>query len=270
MSGLHSALGDRVGNQEEIKLSVDDFALLDKSLINVGSLRRVQYSVAFLLEESLSDPLVDDNQGDLGSLVLVLAVVSVLLVDDHFDLRQFVVENLLSHGISHTISVDEDVLRQGSFVVFAVGLEAVEKVFAKDVLGDDFFTLLLLGACLGIVLAHVLVVGSNEPNDTLTALVAHIDTNQHGRFRDFLRELHSPEISSKFGVDLSEEVHVDSEVVLVDGSVLNKLRNHRAIAVDLVLQSSVEVLLLITIRNDDQEEVEFVDSGLALLELLSY
>ena len=53
-------------NQEEIKGSVDDLRLLNETVIYVGSLWRVgDGSVHALLEESLSDSLVDNNQGML-------------------------------------------------------------------------------------------------------------------------------------------------------------------------------------------------------------
>ena len=70
---------------------------------------------------------------------------------------------------------------------------------------------------MSVVLAHVLVIGGNKANDTLLALVANIDTHKHGLVGNFLAEVHSPEITTEFGVDLSHDVEIDTIVVTVDG-----------------------------------------------------
>jgi hypothetical protein len=62
-----------------------------------------------------------------------------------------------------------------------------------------------------------LIVCSYETNDALLALVANIDTHKHGLVGNFLAEVHSPEITTEFGVDLSHDVEIDTIVVTVDG-----------------------------------------------------
>ena len=62
-----------MGDKEEIELSILDFTLLDEASIDVSTLRRVLDKLITLgslslLEESLSNALVDDNQGDLWRL----------------------------------------------------------------------------------------------------------------------------------------------------------------------------------------------------------
>ena len=53
-------------HQEEVELALDDLRLLNEARVNIGSLRRVIDEVLALrsirlLEEALSDALVDDN-----------------------------------------------------------------------------------------------------------------------------------------------------------------------------------------------------------------
>lgn len=72
---FHGALRHGVRNEEEIELSVLDFGLLDEASINVGALGRVLNELVTLLsltllEESLTDALVNDDQRDLRRLDL--------------------------------------------------------------------------------------------------------------------------------------------------------------------------------------------------------
>ena len=70
-------------DKEEVKLAIDDFRLLDEAIIDVGTLGRVVDVVLAvvllsLLEESLTDTLVHDDQRDLRGLLLVLLFNVVL------------------------------------------------------------------------------------------------------------------------------------------------------------------------------------------------
>jgi hypothetical protein len=60
-----------VRNQEEVELSINYFRLLNKTLINIGSGRRVENVSLGLFEESLSYSLVDNDQSDLGSSLVI-------------------------------------------------------------------------------------------------------------------------------------------------------------------------------------------------------
>ena len=67
----HRALGHGVRDKEEIKLAVLHLRLFDKAIVDVSSLRRVLDELITLLrlallEESLTDALVNDDQSDLG------------------------------------------------------------------------------------------------------------------------------------------------------------------------------------------------------------
>ena len=169
-------------------------------------------------------------------------------------LCQLLVNDLLSHGVTDTISVDKDVFWHGSIVEVSVALECSLEVVREDGGGDDFLSLHRLRASLGVILAHVGVIGSAEPNSTLFTFVANIDTHKHGLFGDLLAERHSPEIASKLGVHLSDDVQEDSIVVLEDCSVGDELGDNRTVAVDFIFQERIEVLMVGVVRHDHQEE----------------
>ena len=113
--------------QEEVELALNDLRLLNEAGIYIGSLRRVVYEVLALrsvrlLEEALSDALVDDDEGDVGrGLSRSLVVTAILHGHDAIKLGQLLVDDLLAHGVAHTITVDENVTRHGPIVELSVG-----------------------------------------------------------------------------------------------------------------------------------------------------
>jgi hypothetical protein len=265
MSGLNGSLGHRVRDQEEIELSIDDLGLLDESVVHIGTLRRVEDlrsmlgATRSLLKESLSHTLVNDDQGNMGKNV-TLALGVVLISEDLLKLVELELDNLLSHGVTDTITIDEDVVWQVATVEVLIGGKGASEVLLKDVRGNDFLTLLVLRTGLGIVLAKERIISGDETNDTLLALVANVDADKHGLGRNFLSEAHSPEITSKLGVNLTDNVEVNAVVVFVDGLACDELGNDRVVRVNLVLDSSIEVLLSQGVRDNDEEEL---DDGLA-------
>ena len=163
---------------------------------------------------------------------------------------------LSSHGITYTVSVDENVIWKLTAVVISKGLESRFKVVLEHARADDFLALLALGTCLGIVLAHELIVGCAEANDALLAFMAHIDSHEHRLLGDLAPEVKAPKISTKFGINLTEDVNVNPVVVLLDRLARYELRDNWTVRVDLVLKSCVKMLLLDGVRHDDQEEVK--------------
>ena len=265
---LDCSLGHRVRDQEEIEGSVDYLGLLNETVVDVGSLWRVgNGGVHAHLEESLSNTLVDDDEGVLWQRWLLLAVDGVLLLNNLVELLKLVADDLGSHRVANSVPVDEDVIGELALVVVSESLESAFEVLLEHAGADDFLALLALGTCLGVVLAHVLVIGSAEADDALFTLVANVDSDKHGLRGDFGTEVEAPEVSAELGVDLSEDVDVDPVVVLLDGLARNKLGDDWTVGVDLVLESGVEVLLLDGVRHDDQEEVEVL--GLSWLAELS-
>ena len=78
---------------------------------------------------------------------------------------------------------------KSSIVVLSECLECALEVFLEHSRADDFLTLLALRTRLSVVLAHMLVVGSAEPNDALLSFMAHIDSHEHCLFADFVSEI---------------------------------------------------------------------------------
>lgn len=72
-------------NEEEVELSINDLGLLNEAMVNIGTLRWVQdlslvvTATLSLLEESLSDTFVHDDESNVGkrSLAFSLGVVLV-------------------------------------------------------------------------------------------------------------------------------------------------------------------------------------------------
>lgn len=156
-------------DQEEIEFTIFDFGLFNKASINVGALRRVLNEFVSLLslallEESLTDPFVHNDKGNLGCfdlnccryyrfhfifafffsssclscscslsglslscLILLLLEKPVLLCHNLVKLIKLFVNNHLAHTVSNTVSVDEDVLGHRSIEV-TVTLESTLEV----------------------------------------------------------------------------------------------------------------------------------------------
>lgn len=216
--------------------------MLDEALINVSTLWRVaDCFIHAYLEESLSNTLVDNDQ----SFIWKFAFVSILVFhrDNLVELLKLVTDDLSSHGISNTISVNEDVIWEGTIVVVFKCFESLLEVLLEHARADDLLALLALGTRLGVVLAHVLVVGSTEADNTLFTFVANIDSNEHGFFGDLWSETKAPEVTTELSINLSEDVDVDPVVVLLNSLTGDKLGDNWTISIDLVLKSSVQMLL---------------------------
>lgn len=186
---LDRTLGHRVGHEEEVELTVDDFGLLYEAIINIGTLRRVVDVVLAivllsLLEEPLANTLVHDDQSDLRSLLLLLffnvvLADSVLKSHNLVELGEFLVNDLLAHAVTDTITVDENVLWHLTVEV-PVALEGTLEVVGQDGGRDDLLSLDWLWTGLCIVLAEVGVVSGTEANSALLTLMADINSDQHG------------------------------------------------------------------------------------------
>jgi len=58
-----------------------------------------------------------------------------------------------------------------------------------------------------------------------------------------LSEVHSPEVTAELGIDLADDVQIDTVVVSVDGLACDELGDDGVVRVDLVFNGRVEVLL---------------------------
>ena len=84
------------------------------------------------LEESLPDSLVDNDQRVLRQRWLLGSVEAVLLLHDLVELLELVADDLGSHGVTNSVSVDKDVVWELALVVVAESLERALEVFLKN------------------------------------------------------------------------------------------------------------------------------------------
>jgi hypothetical protein len=96
------------------------------------------------------------------------------------------------HRVANTVSVDEDVIWKLAVVVVSECLESALEVFLENTRTDDLLSFLALRACLCVVLAHVLVVGGTEANNTLFSFVANVNTYKHGLLGNFGAKVETP------------------------------------------------------------------------------
>ena len=95
--------------------------------------------MAILNKESLSDSLVHNDESD-GWLVGTLVVH---LGDDLLELCDFLLDDLPSHGISYTISVDDEVVWELSLgMSLLISLDSLLQSLSQVVV-NDFLSFLL-------------------------------------------------------------------------------------------------------------------------------
>lgn len=121
-------------NQEEIELAINNHRLFNETIINISSLWRIVNVSVLLsdLEESLSNSLVDNNEGVLWSVVIAIIVNTVFHVNNLVELLKFVSDYLSSHRISDSISVDKDMVWKCAIVMISVSLESFLEVTLED------------------------------------------------------------------------------------------------------------------------------------------
>jgi len=146
MGWFDTALSDRVRYKEEIKLAVNNFRLLNEALVDVSSLWWVVNVLSLcgtrLLEESLTNALIYNNESNFRFLKLFLFLLTflcsllfnktVFFRDDLVELLQFVVNNLLPHGVTHTVTVDENVLWHFT-IKFAIAVKGALEIVRKHI-----------------------------------------------------------------------------------------------------------------------------------------
>lgn len=124
MSWFNSTLSDVVRHKEEVKFAINHFALLDEALVNIGSSRRVSDLSVNFLKESLSYSFVHDDESDLREFNRSTALFdSVLISADFLKLVKLELNDVLTHGVAHSITVNENVVWHFTFVVISVSSE---------------------------------------------------------------------------------------------------------------------------------------------------
>ena len=85
-------------HQEEVECAIDYLRLLDKAIVDVGSLWRVgDSSWSSHLEEPLSYSFVNNDEGVLWKSLLLAAIEAVFLLNDLVKLLKLVADDLSSH-----------------------------------------------------------------------------------------------------------------------------------------------------------------------------
>lgn len=195
-------LGCELGHQVEIILDVRVIILHDL-VVNQAPRRWVLNGSIFTLnKEPLSDSLVDDDNSDVR---LLLGEV-VGLMDSLSDLSDLLLEDLSSHGITNTISVDNEVIREISMALSKATHCSLKSLLKLLV---DYLLASLLTDLLRIVLTQLLVDRSTETDNRSGSRVADVHTNQHGVRQQFLGETEIEQIPTEFGVHLSQDVSSD-------------------------------------------------------------
>lgn len=120
----------------------------------------VKPALAVLNEEPLCDPLVHNDDSDVG---LLLGEV-VGLIDGLSKLLDFCLKNLPAHGITNTVSVDNEMLRVVSMSLYEAAKSSLHGLL--ELLGDDLLTLALQDP-LRVVLTSLLVDTGAEPDNGL-------------------------------------------------------------------------------------------------------
>ena len=118
------------------------------------------------MEEALAYTFVDDDQSHLRWVVLTFLTVeeAVLLLNDLVQLLKLKINDLLTHGITNSITVDENVVGHFTRIEFTVALERSHEIVRQNSGGNNLLTFLRLRRSLCVVLAHVSVVGGAKTN----------------------------------------------------------------------------------------------------------
>lgn len=111
-------------HKEEVKFTINHFALLDEALVDIGSSRRVSDLFVNFLKESLSYSFVHDDESNFREFNRSTALFdSVLISADFLKLVKLELNDVLTHGVAHSITVNENVVWHFTFVVISVSSE---------------------------------------------------------------------------------------------------------------------------------------------------
>ena len=170
-------------NQEKVELTIDNFWLFNKALINISTLgwivnESLSVLICRLLEKSLSDSLVHDDQGNFWRVISTLSTIekAVLFLNDLVKLFKLKIDNLLTHWVSNSITVDKNVIWHFTGIKITIALEWSHKIIRQYCWGNDFLTFLRLWRCLSIVFTHVSIIGCTKADSTLFTFMANINS----------------------------------------------------------------------------------------------
>ena len=104
---------------------------------------------------------------------------AVLKGNDLVKLSQFLINDLFTHRVTNTVSVDENVLWHLT-IEFSVALESALEVIRKNCGRDNLLAFDWLRTGLSIVFAEIGIVCCTEANGTLLAFMTNINSDKHG------------------------------------------------------------------------------------------
>lgn len=122
MSRQDTSLSSELWNKIEVIILVIGIVLNNIGVDDATRWWVYQLSISIFNEESLCDSLVHNNNSDVWSC----ATLVVDIIDSLLELLNFVLDNLLSHGISNTISEDDEVLWLLIILRF-IGLDSIDE-----------------------------------------------------------------------------------------------------------------------------------------------
>jgi hypothetical protein len=130
--------------------------MFNKCLINISALWWIVDVVATSLKESLSNSLVNYDQSDVWHLLhALLTTINAILFDTNsFKSLKFCFNDSFSHGVTNTISVNEDMFWESTIVVVSISLERACKILIQGLTVYNFFALLLLRIGLSVEFTH--------------------------------------------------------------------------------------------------------------------
>jgi hypothetical protein len=137
MSWSYASLGGLLGNKEEVEALVVILVFNKLAINDTTRLRIRRLAISVLDEHSLVDSFVDNYKSDGRLRELV-----VKWLDSFFELSDLLSNDLVSHLLSNSVSVDDDLRREGSLVFVGKGFDSTNQASVK-ILFDNLLVLLL-------------------------------------------------------------------------------------------------------------------------------
>lgn len=200
MSWCNTALSSLLWNHEEVKAEIG-VIILNKNRVDNRAWRWILDLLSFLGEHEhpLVDSLVDDNKSHRRLTKLVVRVLENLL-----ELRDFLIYDLISHALSNTVSVNDDLVWKSS-VSSLITVKCLLHGLVELLLND--FLTFALDDDVRVVLGEKIVSSCCKSNDRFTSSMANIDTNDHDFvFGHEFWHSHLKRCASNLGIDLLHDV----------------------------------------------------------------
>lgn len=160
MGRQDTALGCGRGGQEKVELlAFRTLVFHETSVDDAAAWRILGTTLAVEQEEPLRDSFVDHHYRDLGCDCRLV----VELVDGSFELRDFRLQNLVSHRVADAVSVDDKVGWELASMVLRERVDCLANGALHVVLHD--LLSFLLNQEVAVVLTHFSVDARGEAND---------------------------------------------------------------------------------------------------------